>query len=64
VAYQEYRCVCGEDAESGLHFLFNAMVPKVDPAFALQGRPKMIYLANGPHSQEPHFPQRHALAGH
>lgn len=48
VAYQEYRCVYGEDAESGLRFLFNAMAPKADPAFALQGRPKMIYLDNGP----------------
>lgn len=25
VGYQEYRCVDGEDAESALHFLFNAM---------------------------------------
>jgi hypothetical protein len=48
VAYQEYRCVYGEDAESGLRFLFNAMAPKADPAFAMQGRPKMIYLDNGP----------------
>lgn len=28
VAYQEYRCVYGEDVESGLRFLFNAMAPK------------------------------------
>ncbi len=48
VAYQEYHCVYGEDAESGLRFLFNAMAPKADPAFPLQGRPKMIYLDNGP----------------
>lgn len=48
VAYQEYRCVYGEDAESGLRFLFNAMAPKSDPAFPFQGRPKMIYLDNGP----------------
>lgn len=48
VAYQEYRCVYGEDAESGLRFLFNAMAPKADPAFVMQGRPKMIYLDNGP----------------
>lgn len=33
VAYQEYRCVYGEDAESALLFLFNAMAPKVDPIF-------------------------------
>jgi len=27
VIYQEYRCVYGEDAESALRFLFNAMTP-------------------------------------
>ena len=48
VGYQEYRCVYGEDAESALRFLFNAMAPKADPAFRFQGRPKMIYLDNGP----------------
>lgn len=48
MAYQEYRCVYGEDAESGLRFLFNAMAPKADPTFPLRGRPKMIYLDNGP----------------
>lgn len=48
VAYDEYRCVYGEDAESALRFLFNAMAPKSDPAFPFQGRPKMIYLDNGP----------------
>lgn len=48
VNYQEYRCVYGEDAESALRFLFNAMSPKADTAFLFQGRPKMIYLDNGP----------------
>lgn len=48
VAYQEYHCVYGEDAESALRFLYAAMAPKVDPAFPLQGRPKMLYLDNGP----------------
>ncbi|WLI15543.1 MULTISPECIES: IS481 family transposase [Pseudomonas] len=48
LAYQEYRCVYGEDAESALRFLFNAMAPKADPSFPFQGRPKMIYLDNGP----------------
>ena len=48
VVYQEYRCVYGEDAESGLRFLFNAMAPKSDTALRFQGRPKMIYLDNGP----------------
>jgi hypothetical protein len=48
VNYMEYRCVYGEDAESALRFLFNAMAPKSDQAFPFQGRPKMIYLDNGP----------------
>jgi hypothetical protein len=48
VSYMEYRCVYGEDVESALHFLFNAMAPKADPAFAFQGRPQLIYLDNGP----------------
>lgn len=48
VGYQEYQCVYGEDAESALRFLFNAMAAKTDPAFPFQGRLKMIYLDNGP----------------
>ncbi|MDL4915556.1 MAG: IS481 family transposase [Enterobacterales bacterium endosymbiont of Blomia tropicalis] len=48
VAYQEYRCVYGEDAESALRFLFNAMAPKARFDFPFQGRPKMLYLDNGP----------------
>lgn len=48
VCYQEYRCVYGEDAESALRFLYNAMTPKADTNFPFQGRPKMIYLDNGP----------------
>jgi hypothetical protein len=48
VNYQEYHCVYGEDAESALRFLFNAMAPKADAGFLLQGRPKLIYLDNGP----------------
>ena len=46
VAYQEYRCVYGEDAENALRFLFNAMAPKEDSPF--QGVPEMLYLDNGP----------------
>jgi hypothetical protein len=46
VAYQEYRCVYGEDAESALRFLFNAMAPKDDNP--LQSIPGMLYLDNGP----------------
>jgi len=46
LAYQEYRCVYGEDAETALRFLFNAMTPKEDNP--LQGIPEMLYLDNGP----------------
>ena len=52
VAYQEYRCVYGEDVETALRFLFNAMAPKssegdgeVDP---FQGIPAALSLDNGP----------------
>lgn len=48
VAYQEYHCVYGEDAESALRFLFNAMAPKNEVEFPFQGRPMLIYLDNGP----------------
>ncbi len=48
VCYQEYRCVYGEDVEAALRFLFNAMAPKEIEGFPLQGRPKMLYLDNGP----------------
>jgi hypothetical protein len=37
VTYQEYRCVHGEDVEAALRFLFNAMAPKPEPEFVLQG---------------------------
>ncbi len=46
--YMEYRCVYGEDAESALRFLFNAMAAKAEAAFPLQGRPLLVYLDNGP----------------
>jgi len=46
--YQEYRCVYGEDAESALRFLFNAMAPKTIEGLPFQGRPMMLYLDNGP----------------
>ena len=51
VAYQEYRCVYGEDVETALRFLFNAMAAKApaeqgegDP---FQGIPAAIYLDHG-----------------
>ena len=47
-AYQEYRCVYGEDVESGLRFLFNAMASKEGDRPALQGVPEALYLDNGP----------------
>ena len=48
VACQEYRCVYGEDAESALRFLFNAMAPKSEGEFPFQGRPLSIYMDSGP----------------
>ncbi|MDS4057007.1 MAG: IS481 family transposase [Candidatus Contendobacter sp.] len=52
VAYQEYRCVYGEDAESALRFLFNAMAPKPFlPEFPFQGIPDRLYLDCGPVSK-------------
>lgn len=47
VCYQEYRCVYGEDVETALRFLFNAMSVKSE-WLPFCGRPKMIYLDNGP----------------
>lgn len=44
---EEYRCVYGEDAESALRFLFNAMAPKARSDFPFQCRPKMLYIDNG-----------------
>ena len=48
VVYQEYRCVYGEDAESALRFLFNAMAPKPEPELPFQGIPTTLYMDNGP----------------
>ncbi|MGC9271652.1 IS481 family transposase [Acidiphilium sp.] len=51
VAYSEYRCVYGEDVETALRFLFNAMTPKpaaADDGSPFQGIPTAIYLDNGP----------------
>src|SRR5260370_13485805 len=57
VAYQEYRCVYGEDVEAGLRFLFNAMAPKQIDGFLFQGIPKMIYLDHGPIARSHVFQQ-------
>ena len=52
VGYQEYRCVYGEDAESALRFLFNAMASKpYMPDFPFQGIPGMLYMDCGPVSK-------------
>jgi hypothetical protein len=48
VAYQEYRCVYGEDVETALRFLFNAMSRKADEDDPFQGIPDALYLDNGP----------------
>ncbi len=49
VAYQEYRCVYGEDVEAALRFLFNAMTAKPDDSGLIaQGIPDAIYMDNGP----------------
>ena len=48
VAFQQYRCVHGEDVESGLRFLFDAMAPKEGEAPRLQGVSDALYLDNGP----------------
>ena len=48
VAYQEYRCVYGEDVAAALRFLFNAMLAKDEPGLVMQGIPAMLYLDNGP----------------
>ena len=48
VAYQEYRCVYGEEVEAALKFLFNAMAPKANEGNPLQGIPSTLHLDNGP----------------
>ena len=48
VAYQEYRCVYGEDVEAALKFLFNAMAPKANKGDPFQGIPSTLHLDNGP----------------
>ncbi|WP_208951729.1 DDE-type integrase/transposase/recombinase [Rahnella sp. ChDrAdgB13] len=48
VSYQEYRCVYGEDVETALRFLFNAMSAKPEQSMPFQGIPETIQLDNGP----------------
>ncbi len=63
VAYQEYHCVYGEDVEAGLRFLYNAMAPKSDEGFPLQGIPEMIYADGGPITKSLVFQQVLAYLG-
>lgn len=57
VAYQEYRCLYGEDAESALRFLFNAIAPflirlpcifSID-GFLLYSVKQISFYSNFPH---------------
>ena len=57
VAYQEYHCTYGEDVETALKFLFNAMAPKADARFPFCGRPHALYLDNGPVARSQVFHQ-------
>jgi hypothetical protein len=57
VAYQEYRCTYGEAVEAALQFLFNAMAPKADTRFPFGGRPRHLYLDNGPVARSHVFQQ-------
>jgi hypothetical protein len=55
-AYQEYRCVYGEDVEAALRFLFNAMAPKAVEGVPW-GVPMMLYMDNGPIAKSRIFQQ-------
>jgi hypothetical protein len=57
VAYQEYRCLYGEDVEAALRFLFSAMTAKPIDGFPFQGIPQMIYMDNGPIAKSRVFQQ-------
>lgn len=48
IAYQEYRCVHGEEVAAALRFLFDAMTPKDEDGLVVQGIPGMLHLDNGP----------------
>ena len=57
VAYQEYRCVYGEEAGAALRFMFNAMSEKDDDRFPFQGIPEFLYMDNGPIARSKVFQQ-------
>lgn len=48
VAYQEYHSVYGEDVVAALRFLYNAMSPKAEERFPLEGIPTLLYMDSGP----------------
>ena len=62
-AYQEYRCVYGEDAESALRFLFNAMAPKPEPDLPFQGIPGGDLHGQRPGHPLAGVPERHGCLG-
>jgi hypothetical protein len=47
VAYQEYRCVYGEDVETALRFLFNAMFKRVMESLGVEILPHMPAGSDG-----------------
>lgn len=55
VNYTEYWSVYGEEVETALRFLYNAMAPKRDQEFFFQGIPETIYADNGPVSKSAVF---------
>ena len=57
VAYQAYHCAYGEAVECALQFLFNAMSPKADARFPFCGRPRYLYMDNGPVTRSHVFQQ-------
>jgi hypothetical protein len=64
VGYQEYRCVYGEDAESALRFLFNAMAPQAHPAgVSVPGHSGHAVPGQRSGSQEPGLSECHGGAG-
>ena len=58
-AYQEYRCVYGEDVESGLRFLFNAMAPQGRNRSGPAGHPGGAVSRQRPDRQERRLQHRH-----
>ena len=62
-AYQEYRCVYGEDVEVALRFLFSAMAPKAVEDVPW-GVPVMLYMDKRSHCEKPDFPAGNGVLEH